>query len=146
MDARFYNAKDMNIELIARDLVRMYAAMGYQAQQLGNDEQTMVQIKKGGDLEALIGLQAALSLTLQRTENGVMVAIGQQKWIDKAAVGAASLIIPVLWPLTFFAGFGILRQANLGNEVLSMVDGLIRQHYPNVQAGPAPASPFGMSF
>jgi len=140
MDTRFYNSKEINIEQVAGDLVRAYQAMGYQAQNIGNNEQMIVQLKKGSELEALIGMQAALSVTLQRNSNGVMVAIGQQKWIDKAAVGVASLAIPVLWPLTFTAGFGIIRQATLGQAVLNTVDGLIHQQMPNVQRGPASTS------
>ena len=137
MDAHFYNSKEINIEQVAVDLVRAYQAMGYQAQNVGNKEQMIVQLKKGSEFEALIGMQAALSVTLQRNSNGTMVAIGQQKWIDKAAVGVASLAIPILWPLTFTAGFGAIRQANLGHEVLNAIDGLIHQQMPNVQGGPA---------
>lgn len=140
MEARFYNSRDINIEQVAVDLVRAYQAMGYQAQNIGNNEQMIVQLKKGSELEAIIGMQAALSVTLQRNANGIMVAIGQQQWIDKAAVGVASLAIPLLWPLTFTAGFGVIRQANLSNQVLNTVDGLIYQQMPNVQSGPAPTS------
>ena len=137
MEARFYNAKDINIEQVATDLVRAYQAMGYQAQNIGDNEQMIVQLRKGSDLEALIGMQAALSVTLQRNANGIMVAVGQQKWIDKAAAGVVGLALPLLWPLTFTAGFGVIRQVNLGNQVLNTVDGLIRQQVPNVQTGPA---------
>ena len=138
MEARFYNSRDINIEQVAVDLVRAYQTMGYQAQNIGNHEQMLVQLKKGNEFEAIIGMQAALSVTLQRNANGTMVAVGQQKWIDKAAVGVAGLAIPLLWPLTLTAGFGAIRQIGLGNQVLNTVDGLIRQQMPNVQGGPAP--------
>jgi hypothetical protein len=142
MESRFYNSKDINIEQIAVNLVRAYQAMGYQAQNVGNNEQMLVQLKKGNEFEAIIGMQAALSVTLQRNANGIMVGVGQQKWIDKAAVGVASLVIPILWPLTFTAGFGAIRQAKLGTEVLNTLDGLIHQQMPNVQSGPAPNPSF----
>lgn len=142
MESRFYNSRDINIEQVAANLVRAYQAMGYQAQNIGNNEQMIVQLKKGGELEALLGMQAALSVTLQRNANGVMVAVGQQKWIDKAAVGVASLMIPILWPLTFTAGFGAIRQVKLGTEVLTTLDGLIHQQVPNAQGGPAPSPSF----
>ena len=142
MESRFYNSRDINIEQIVVSLVRAYQAMGYHAQNIGNNEQMMVQLKKGSEFEAVIGMQAALSVTLQRNANGVMVTVGQQKWVDKAAVGVASLMIPVLWPLTFTAGIGVFRQAKLGNEVLATLDGLIHQQMPNVQRGPAPNPSF----
>jgi len=120
-------------------MVNVFSSQGYHAQQIGNKDQMMLQLKKGGDFEAIIGMQAAVSLTLQRTAGGVLAMIGQQKWIDKAAVGAVGIVaFPVLWPLALTAGVGTLRQASLGNQVLNMVDGLVRQQRPGIMAGPVP--------
>lgn len=139
MDARFYNADDIDIEQIANNLENIYRAQGFQAQHVGNKDQVMVQLKKGSDFEALIGLQAALSVILQRSGGGVLAMIGQQRWIDKAAVGAVGIIAaPVLWPLMITAGAGAIRQASLGNQVLNVVDGLVRQQRPEIQIGPVP--------
>nr|BBH89380.1 hypothetical protein KTC_41310 [Thermosporothrix sp. COM3] len=139
MDARFYQSEEIDIERLANDLVSAYRAQGYQAQQIGNNDQMLVQLKRGGDFEALVGMQAALSLTLQRTSGGVLAMIGQQRWVDKAAVGAVGILaMPVLWPLALTAGVGALRQASLGNQVLNMVDGLVRQQRPGIIPGPVP--------
>ncbi len=139
MDARFYNADDIDIEQLANDLVNVYIAQGYQAQQFGDQQQRLVQLKKGGDFEAIIGMQAALTVTIQKTAGGTLAMIGQQKWLDKAAVGAVGIIaLPVLWPLALTAGVGALRQASLSNQVLNMVDGLVRQQRPGLIAGPIP--------
>jgi hypothetical protein len=139
MDARFYNSEEIDIERLANDLVGAYQVQGYQAQQVGNKDQILVQLKKGGDFEAIIGMQAALSLTIQRTTGGVLAMVGQQRWLDKAAVGAVGIVaLPVLWPLALTAGVGALRQASLSNQVLNMVDGLVRQQRPGIQAGPIP--------
>jgi hypothetical protein len=139
MDARFYNADDIDIELLANNLENIYRAQGYQAQHVGNNDQVMVQLKKGSDFEAIIGLQAALSVILQRSGGGLIGMIGQQRWIDKAAVGAVGIIAaPVLWPLMITAGAGAIRQASLGNQVLNVVDGLVRQQRPDIQIGPVP--------
>ena len=139
MDARFYNADDIDIEQLANDLVNVYIAQSYQAQQFGDQQQRLVQLKKGGDFEAIIGMQAALTVTIQKTAGGTLAMIGQQKWLDKAAVGAVGLVaLPVLWPLAITAGVGALRQASLSNQVLNMVDGLVRQQRPGLVAGPIP--------
>ena len=139
MDARFYNADDIDIELLAKNLENIYRAQGFQAQHVGNNDQVMVQLKKGSDFEAIIGLQAALSVILQRSSGGLLAMIGQQRWIDKAAVGAVGIIAaPVLWPLMITAGAGAIRQASLGNQVLNVVDGLVRQLRPEIQIGPVP--------
>jgi FHA domain/Double zinc ribbon len=139
MDARFYNSEEIDIERLANDLENVYRMQGYETQQIGNKDQMMVQLKKGGDLVALIGLQAALSVILQHSAGGTVAMIGQQKWLDKAAVGAVGLIAaPVLWPLMITAGAGAIRQASLGNQVLNVVDGLVHQQYPDVRIGPVP--------
>ena len=139
MDARFYNSEEIDLQRLANDIENMYRMQGYEVQQIGNKDQMMVQLKKGGDLVMLIGLQAALSVILQHTPGGTIAMIGQQKWLDKAAVGAVGLVAaPVLWPLMITAGAGAIRQASLGNQVLNVVDGMIRQQYPRVQVGPVP--------
>jgi hypothetical protein len=140
MDARFYKSSNIDIARLATDLENVYRAQGYQAQQLGNEEQKMVQLKKGGDFEALVGLQAALTVIIQRTAGGTLVTIGQQKWIDKAAVGVVGIAVPALWPLMFTGILGAMRQVSLANQVLNMVDGLVRQQQPDIQTGSAPAS------
>lgn len=136
---KFYFPEDLDIEQLANDIETAYQAQGYQVQQIGNKDHMIVQLKKGRNFEAYIGLQTALSLILKRFSGGVLVMIGQQKWIDKAAVGAVGLLAsPILWPLMITAGVGAIRQAKLGNEVLNVVDGLVRQLRPDVQVGIAP--------
>ncbi len=139
MDARFYQSEEIDIEQLAFDLENMYRLQGYDAQHAGTRDQMMVQLKKGGDLVALIGLQAALTVIIQRMTGGTVAMIGQQKWMDKAAVGAVGLVFaPVLWPLMLTSGAGAIRQASLGNQVLNTLDGLVHQRYPDVRLGPVP--------
>ncbi len=139
MDARFYNSEDIDIERLATDLEQKYRIQGYEVQQIGNKDQMMVQLKKGGDLAALVGMQTALSVIIQHMSGGTTAMIGQQRWIDKAAVGAVGLVAaPVLWPLMLTAGAGAIRQASLGNQVLNEVDWLVRQQKPEVRLGPVP--------
>ena len=139
MDARFYNTEDIDVQRLANDLVNVYMAQGYQTQQFGDKNQMLVQLKKGGDLEALIGMQAALSLTLQHTAGGTLAMIGHQRWLDKAAVGTIGIVaFPILWPLALTAGAGAIRQASLANQVLNVVDGLVRQQRPDAIPGPIP--------
>ena len=141
MDARFYNSNTLNVERLATDLEKFLRGQGYQTQQIGNNEHMIVQLKKGSDFEALIGMQAALTVTIQRSSGGVMVGVGQQKWIDKAAVGVVGIAVPALWPLMFTAGIGAARQVNLANQVMTILDGLVRQQQPDVKTGTVPTQP-----
>ncbi len=141
MDARFYNSEDIDVERLALDLVNAYQTQGYSAQQIGDQNQMLVQLKKGGDFEAILGMQAALSLSIQRTSGGVLAMIGKQRWIDKAAVGAVGIAgFAFLWPLAVTAGVGAFRQASLANQVLNMVDGLVRQQRPGIVGGAIPSN------
>lgn len=140
MDARFYNSEDIDIERLGGDLVSAYQSQGYKAQYIGSTDQVLVQIKKGGDFEAVLGMQAVLSVTIQRTAGGILAMIGQQRWVDKAAVGAVGIaVLPLLWPLAVTASVGAVRQASLGNQALNMVDGLVRQQHPGISGGPVPS-------
>ncbi len=136
MEARFYQAQGIDIERLAIELERMYLMQGYQVQHFGNNERMTVQMKKGGDFAAILGMQQALTLTIQRSPGGVLAMIGQQKWADKAAAGVVGML--VLWPLAFTAGAGAIQQAQLGSQVLSSLDTLVYQQVPNVQIGPIP--------
>src|SRR2546429_9124121 len=119
MDARFYNSNSLNIEQLATDLEHFYRGQGYKVQQIANNDQVMVQLKKGSDLELLVGMQAALTVTIQRTAGGVIAVFGQQKWIDKAAVGAVGIIVaPLLSPLMLTGCGGVLQDGILGHQVL----------------------------
>ena len=138
METRFYASEKLDIERLANDLEDIYRLQGYQVQQLGNKEQKLIQLRKGSDVEALVGLQSAVTVTMQCRVGGVLVMIGQEKWIDKAAVGVVGLVVPMLWPLTITAGLGVLRQIGLSSQVMNMVDGLVRQQQPDVQTGSAP--------
>ncbi len=140
MDSRFYTSDKIDIERLANDLEKIYRLQGYKVQQIANKEHKIIQLQKGSDVEALVGLQSALTVTIQRTAGGILVMIGQQKWIAKAAVGVVGLAVPMLWPLTLTAGLGALRQIGLASQVMTMIDGLVRQQQPDVQTGPAPVN------
>ena len=136
METRYYQAQGIDVDRLANELEHMFLMQGYQVQHFGNNDQMTVQIKKGGDFAAIIGMQRALTLTMQRAQGGVLAMIGQQKWADKAAVGVVGML--VLWPLAFTAGAGAIQQAQLGSQVLGSLDMLVRQQIPNVQPGPIP--------
>src|SRR5258708_30007737 len=119
MNARFYRSDNLNIERLATDLEQFFRGQGYVVQHLGNNDQMMVQLKKGGEFEAIVGMQAALTVTLQRNSGGISIAVGQQKWIDKAAVGAVGIVIaPLLPPLFTAAVAAVIRQAILDQQVM----------------------------
>ena len=140
MEGRYYQTQRIDLERLAGELERLYVMQGYQVQHFGNPDQMTVQVKKGGDFAAILGMQRALTLTMQRVQDGVNAIVGQQKWTDKAAVGAVGML--VLWPLAFTAGAGAIQQAMLGGQVLRALDSLVYQQDPGVQINFNPAAQY----
>jgi hypothetical protein len=136
MESRYYEARGIDLERLASELERTLMMQGDTVQHFGNNDQMTVQVKKGSDFAAFFGMQSALTLTMQRSPGGVLAIIGQQKWVDKAAVGVVGML--VLWPLAFTAGAGAIQQPQLGSQVMRSLDMLVRQQIPVVRIGPLP--------
>jgi RNA polymerase subunit RPABC4/transcription elongation factor Spt4 len=141
MSTRFYQATHLNIERIAQDLEGFFLAKGYQTQHITNETETVVQLREGSNFEALLGMQATLGVILRPTPNGVMATVGEQQWIDKAAVGFLGAVI--LWPLLVTAGVGFIRQANLEYQLLNALDMVVLRQNADVHitADPSFSSP-----
>src|SRR5258708_7030625 len=139
METRFYQAEGLDIERLATDLEHMFLSYGYQVQHFGNKEAMTVEKKEGRGFGGNGGKETGANGAKQGPLKGVQAMIGQQKWVDKAVVGAVGLIAaPVLWPLMITAGVGAIQQASLGNQVADALDVLVRQQNPNVHVGPIP--------
>jgi len=137
MEALFYQTQDLNLPAIAQALVLEYQAKGYEAQQFGDMNHVTVQLKKESTLRAITGLNKALAISIQRVQDGTLVRVGAQDWIDQIAVGAVGLAIH---PLLITAAIGALQQNNALHEVLRSIDYQIRQQQPQVQVGMPPGN------
>ncbi len=123
MSNRLYHDPRINIENVATDLEHTFLSQGYQVQHFGNSDHMTVQMRKGGDLATIIGMQTALTVTMQRSPRGILTMIGHQKWVDKAVVGAVGIVAsPILWPLIVTAGIGAFQQANLESHLHQLPD------------------------
>ena len=73
---------DINPDEMAAALVAAFNQGNMRAQQVGEGDKVMVQIatRQGGS-----GGKAALSITIQRVEDGVSAAMGQHEWLGVAA-------------------------------------------------------------
>ena len=140
MSSRFYQRPGLNIERMVQDVERSFIGQGYQVQHFAHDGQIIIQLREGSDFEAVLGMQAALTVVLHRSGDGVTATLGEQKWIDKAAVGLLGAI--VLWPLLVTTGVGIIRQANLESQLLGALDSAALQQGAQVHVtNDSPFSP-----
>ena len=138
MEALFYQTQDLNLPAIAQALALEYQAKGYEAQQFGDMNHVTVQLKKESTLRAITGLNKALAISMQRVQDGTLVRVGAQDWVDQIAVGAAGLVIH---PLLITAAIGALQQNNALHEVLRSIDYQVRRQQPQVQVGVPPTYP-----
>jgi hypothetical protein len=137
MEALFYQTQDLNLPAIAQALVFEYRAKGYEAQQFGNMNHVTVQLKQESTLRAITGLNKALAISLQRVQDGTLVRVGAQDWVDQIAVGAVGLAIH---PLLITAAIGAIQQNNALHEVLRSIDYQVRQQQPQAQVGMPPSN------
>ena len=137
MEALFYQTQDLNLPAIAQALVLEYQAKGYEAQQFGDMNHVTIQLKKESTLRAITGLNKALAISMQRVQDGTLVRVGAQDWVDQIAVGAVGLAIH---PLLITAAIGAIQQNNALHEVLQSIDYQVRQQQPQVQVGMPPSN------
>jgi hypothetical protein len=140
METRIYQARDLDLQRIAQALVLEYQAEGFEAQQFGDSNQVVVQLKKENVLRSITGFDKALGISLQRSGDEMIVQVGALDWVDQIAVGAVGLI---LYPLLVTAAIGAVQQRNVVHDVLDSIDRLVRQQQPQVSLGTTPAKPEG---
>src|SRR6185437_8314038 len=135
MDQARYYPGMFDVSNLSLQLSSNLQLRAYQAQWFGSGNQMMVQVRKGGDASKILGMQAALTVILTQHPTGLLVTIGQQRWLDKAALGVAGLW---LWPLPVPAAVGAVRQTSLPGEVLGLLDTLVLQQNPLAFPSPIP--------
>ena len=93
----------------------------FDTQQISTDQDSiLLQIKKRGSWRDLVGMATSLNVAFHQGEDDTLtVEIGAGKWVDKAAVGAVSLVI--LWPLAITAGIGAWEQMNMPDKIFDYV-------------------------
>ncbi len=89
-------------------------------------------------MRAITGFDKVLAISFQHINDGVLVKVGAQDWVDQVAVGAAGLVIH---PLLITAAVGAFQQQNALHDVLNSIDQHIRQQQPLAQVGEPPTPP-----
>lgn len=135
METRFYQTQAIDLQALAQNLMFEYQSKGYEAQHFGTPEQITVQLKKESTLRAITGFNKALGITAQHVNDGTLIRVGAQDWVDQITVGAVGL---VLHPLLITAAVGAVTQNNVVHEIMNSIDFQVRQQYPQAQMGIPP--------
>ena len=118
--SRRYSCPEEDAIRLIQDVKSWLDSQGFDTQQLSADDQSLlVQIKKRGGWRDLVGMATSLNILFHHNADTLTVEIGAGKWVDKAAVGAVSLVI--LWPLAITAGMGAWEQMKMPDRIFDFV-------------------------
>ena len=119
MQSRYFPCTTEKFYGLLADLKNWLISQNFNCQQLTTEDGgTLLQVAKKGGWRKIFGTSTALNIVLHQSSNNITVEIGAGRWLDKAAVGAAS----ILWlPLFFTAGFGAWQQMKLPNKIYQYI-------------------------
>ena len=118
--SRRYTCPEEDAIRLIQDVKGWLDSQGFDTQQVSADDQSLlIQIKKRGGWRDLVGMATSLNILFHHNADTLTVEIGAGKWIDKAAVGAVSLVI--LWPLAITAGMGAWEQMKMPDRIFDFV-------------------------
>lgn len=93
MDSRYYPGVEVDAPQLIAELRRVFDAEDYEVQTMQVSATSVLQARKTGTLRELTGLSAALTAKVTPEHGGTRVELGMQKWFDKAAVAAVSMLV-----------------------------------------------------
>ena len=112
--------QNLDTKGLAQTLENTFRADGYDVQELGSGDDIAVQIRKESTGRAIVGMQQAITVRMQKESNATRISVGQAKWADKAAVGIIGAI--AFWPLMIPAGYGAYKQYTLPERVVNVIN------------------------
>ena len=113
-------SKSLNLEAIARRIADVLGNDDFEVQKMGSGDDVYVQVRKGGLLHKVVGMDQALTVHMQKTGTSTSISQGQAEWMSKAAsMGIGAL---VLWPFAVTSAVGIYSQNKLPGRIWKIID------------------------
>ena len=120
MIIRKFAGKAGQYEPLIDELIDWLNSGGFQTQKfMTEDNGIVIQLLKRGTWRNFVGMSSALNVVLYNTDGEITVKIGSGKWVDKAVIGAVSLVF--FWPLSVTTGIGVWQQFKLPERIFTMV-------------------------
>ena len=107
MEQRIYHGT-LTPDLLAQALVAKFNRGNIRAQQLGSGQQVVVQVATRPGASS--GGQTAMSITLQKVEDGVAVQVGKQAWLGVAASLGQTALAAIRSPFNLLGRLDDLAQ------------------------------------
>lgn len=110
----------MDVAGCVKEVQEYFSAQGYETQVLGIAPDMLVQVRTRSTLRTVTGMASAMTAQFRRSQDGVIVRLGAQRWADKAAVGAVGTV--VFAPLLVTAAYGAWKQSRLPDQFWRIID------------------------
>jgi lipopolysaccharide biosynthesis regulator YciM len=127
MDQRIYHGQITPLDF-ARSLIAHFNRGNYRVLQVGDGDQVAVQIATSSQPSS--GGQTALSINLQRVDDGVSIQVGNQAWLGVAASMGMTALSALRNPFNLLGRLDDIAQdienLRLTEEVWSVIDGTAR--------------------
>jgi hypothetical protein len=92
-EQKAYSAPKIDINALGQSIMDQFKLDDYETQKLkAPNDGIIVQLRQKGSWRSALGMSSALTVTLTKQEDNLMVDIGAAKWGEKAAVGAAGVL------------------------------------------------------
>ncbi len=128
MDQRFFHGSSVSPERLAQSLEAEFNQGNLRAQIVGGADRLAVQI--GTRYEARSGGTTALTVSIEKVPDGVMVRMGQQEWLGTAASLGRATIAALMNPWTLLGNLDDIAQdvenIQLTARVWQAIDGAAR--------------------
>jgi hypothetical protein len=138
-EQKIFQAPGVNVGELAGMVSDWFRGEGFEVQTLEAPGGGMiVQARKSDGWRTVTGTSAALNVTMTPQGDNLIVETGAAKWVDKAAVGVATLIL--FWPALIAPAYGAWKQSQLPNQVFQVIERyIITGQVPVVATAPVRA-------
>lgn len=120
-EQKIYCAPYIDINELSKKLEESFKKDKYDTQAFkAPNDGTTVQLRQKGSWRSALGMSSALTVTLTKQNENLIVDIGAAKWGEKAAVGAVGAV--VFFPALITAAYGAWKQSQLPDQVFELIE------------------------
>lgn len=123
MEVRKYPGIQADVPQIINELREFFDNFDFKEVRIRNELGSVIlEAKKTGKIRDLTGFSYALTIKITPTPTGTDVAIGRQKWIEKALIGGVAAVTPIGIPLAIPFAIGAYNQYKLTEDAWNVVE------------------------
>lgn len=133
---RLFSVAPAFMHPIADDLVAQLQAEGYEVvKDVTATGAVLISLSKGGIFKVVLGMKTSLNVTMKAI--GVRIQVEAKVGIFGKQLIPSLITLFVAWPVILAQIWGIVKQANLDDHVMEIIEKSIQSQATNMTLGPA---------